>query len=452
MKIKGKKVLVVGMAKSGIAVAKVLCGLGAHVIANDVKSHEKLGESLKPLEGLDIEYQLGKPAEELVDDADLIVVSPGVPLDQPFYYRALDLGKELIGEVELAYRLSSSPFVAITGTNGKTTTTSLTYEIFKTAGVKARLAGNIGFPMIEQVLDAGCDTVVVAEVSSFQLETIDSFRPRVSAILNITPDHLNRHKSFENYVNAKARVFMNQRDGDYVVLNYDNDVTRRLAEKAPCEVVFFSRSSILGKGVYVKEDWIVENIYGAENKVIPVKDVYIPGKHNLENALAACAVARLWGIETEVIADTLRSFKGVEHRIEYVATIDGVRYYNDSKGTNTDAAIKAIEALDYPIILIAGGYDKGEDFTPFVRSFNGKVKALILMGVTADRIEKCAREQNFHNVYRAADMREAVMKAKNLAKEGYAVLLSPACASWDMYDNYEQRGKIFKDVVMSLGG
>lgn len=452
MEVKGKKVLVVGMAKSGIAVAKVLHGLGAHVIANDVKSHDQLGESLKPLEGLDIEYQLGKPAEELVDDADLIVVSPGVPLDQPFYYRALDLGKELIGEVELAYRLSNSPFVAITGTNGKTTTTSLTYEIFKSAGVKTRLAGNIGIPMIEQVLNAGSDTVIVAEVSSFQLETVDSFRPRVSAILNITPDHLNRHKSFENYVGAKARVFMNQGDGDYVVLNHDNDVTRRLAEEAPCEVIFFSRSSILGKGVYVKDDWIVENIYGTEKRVIPVKDVYIPGKHNLENALAACAVARLWGIETEFIADTLRSFKGVEHRIEYVATIDGVRYYNDSKGTNTDAAIKAIEALDYPIILIAGGYDKGEDFTPFVRSFNGKVKALILMGVTADRIEKCAREQNFHNVYRAANMREAVMKAKNLAKEGYAVLLSPACASWDMYDNYEQRGKIFKDVVMSLGG
>lgn len=452
MEIKDKKILVVGLAKSGIAVAEVLSQLGAHVVVNDIKSYEQLQNSLKPLEGLKIEYQLGKPTEELVEYIDMIVVSPGVPLDQPFYGKALSLGKEVIGEVELAYRLSSSPFIAITGTNGKTTTTTLTYEIFKNAGQDARLAGNIGIPIIRQVRSAQPNTVMVAEISSFQLETAYKFKPRISAILNITPDHLNRHKTFDNYVDAKARIFMNQAEGDYLVLNYDNNVTRELSKRAHCDVVYFSRNTILEKGIYVKDGYMLENLDGREKVIIPVEDIYIPGKHNLENALAACAIARLWGISTEYIADTLRSFKGVEHRIEYVATIDGVRYYNDSKGTNTDAAIKAIEALNYPLVLIAGGYDKGEDFTPFIKSFNGKVKALILLGATAEKIEKCAREQNFNAIYRVKDMEEAVRKAKELAKEGYAVLLSPACASWDMYDNYEQRGKIFKEVVMSLGG
>lgn len=451
MEIKGKKVLVIGLAVSGIPTVRVLNKLGAKVRVNDRKRAEELQEAISQLEDIPVEYILGGHPAELAEWPDFAVISPGVPMDIPLVQQIRDRGKEVISEVELAYRLTRTPVVAITGTNGKTTTTALTGEIFGKWKDRTYVVGNIGTPMISVVLEAKPEDVLVAEISSFQLEGIKYFRPKAAAILNITPDHLNRHKTFENYVNAKARIFENQTGEDCIILNGDDRNTSELVRKCASRVIFFSRMKVLDTGAFVEDDYIIIKNGNEKKRVCPARSLKIPGEHNLENALAAAALAWSMGVPVHIIREGLISFEGVEHRLEYVATINGVRYVNDSKGTNPDASIKAIKAIESPIILIAGGMDKGSSFDEFVDSFGGKVKGVVLLGETAEKIKQTCQNRGFNNIYIVKDMEEAVNVAAEIAGEGDCVLLSPACASWDMYKNFEERGRIFKEAVLSLG-
>lgn len=452
MDIKGKNVLVLGAAVTGIPTALELYNMGCNITLNDCKPLAQLDEYIHDLDNLSIEIITGGHPIELASNCDFIVISPGVPTDIPLVKEAKKLGKEVISEVELAYRMTQTPIAAITGTNGKTTTTALLGEIMKESGRKTFVVGNIGNPMIKEVKNALPEDLFVLEVSSFQLETTVHFRPKVSAILNITPDHLNRHKTLENYIDAKAMIFRNQKQEDYTVLNWDDEQTRKLSSLTNSKTLFFSRKDILDEGAYVENGYLTISYKNKKERIIDIKDIFIPGEHNLENALAASLMAYCLGVEAHTIQKVLKEFKGVEHRIEYVTEIDGVIYYNDSKGTNPDSSIKAIKTMTRPTILIAGGYDKGSDFDEFVSYFKGKVKALILLGETADKIKESAQRAGFYNIYKVSTMGEAVKKSKELAKPGDCVLLSPACASWDMFKNFEERGKVFKDAVRRLRG
>lgn len=450
MELKGKKVLLVGLAKTGISTIKCLAKYGADITVNDIKTEDQLEEIIAEIKDIDgIKYILGHHPEN-ISDIDMVVVSPGVPLDLPFIKKVIEENKELIGEVELAYQLAKKPyFVGITGTNGKTTTTSLTGEIFEKAGKETYVVGNIGNPVIDAVQAANEGASFVTELSSFQLESIKDFRPSVSAVLNITEDHMNRHHTMENYIDAKARVFMNQDKENFCVLNYDDELTRALAEKCNANVVFFSRLEKLEKGVYVENGDIIIDINEKIN-LMKVCELSLPGGHNLENCMAAAAMAYVSGIDIEVIREVLKTFKAVEHRLEFVKEVEGVKYVNDSKGTNPDSTIKAVQAYENPIILIAGGYDKGSTYDELLEIAKKNVKTLVLLGQTADKIEEAARRIGFTDIHRVEDMKEAVKTCHDIAKEGDIVLLSPACASWGMYKNFEVRGKDFKDNVNNL--
>lgn len=450
MELKGKKVLLVGLAKTGISTIKCLAKYGADITVNDIKTEDQLEEIIAEIKDIDgIKYILGHHPEN-ISDIDMVVVSPGVPLDLPFIKKVIEENKELIGEVELAYQLAKKPyFVGITGTNGKTTTTSLTGEIFEKAGKETYIVGNIGNPVIDAVQAANEGASFVTELSSFQLESIKDFKPSVSAVLNITEDHMNRHHTMENYIDAKARVFMNQDKENFCVLNYDDELTRALAEKCNANVVFFSRLEKLEKGVYVENGDIIIDINEKIN-LMKVCELSLPGGHNLENCMAAAAMAYVSGIDIEVIREVLKTFKAVEHRLEFVKEVEGVKYVNDSKGTNPDSTIKAVQAYENPIILIAGGYDKGSTYDELLEIAKKNVKTLVLLGQTADKIEEAARRIGFTDIHRVEDMKEAVKTCHDIAKEGDIVLLSPACASWGMYKNFEVRGKDFKDNVNSL--
>lgn len=445
-----EKILVVGLGMSGIAVSKVLNSIGYEVLVYDDKPYDQI-EGIDELQNLPITRVMGDPLS-YINEINCIVVSPGVPLDKEFIVKAIDRDIEVISEIELAYRISKAPIIAITGTNGKTTTTALTGEIFKNAGLKTRVSGNIGKPLIYDCYEADDDEIIIAEISSFQLETIRYFHPHISAILNITPDHLDRHKTMENYIYIKSKIFMNQDTSDFAILNFDDPNTWGLHDKINARLVPFSRRERLKDGLYIDGEHIISNIDNSMEKIIDINEIFIPGKHNLENALAACAIAKSWGINNDTIKYTLKTFKGVEHRIEFVDEINGIKFINDSKGTNPDAAIKAIEAIKGDIILIAGGYDKGNDYYDFIQSFDDKVRYLILIGATADKIEKQATSMGYTNVVRAQTLKEAVDKAYQLAKREDTVLLSPACASWDMFSNFEERGKLFKSYVKALRG
>ena len=450
MELKGKKVLLVGLAKTGISTIKCLAKYGADITVNDIKTEDQLEEIIAEIKDIDgIKYILGHHPEN-ISDIDMVVVSPGVPLDLPFIKKVIEENKELIGEVELAYELANKPyFVGITGTNGKTTTTSLTGEIFEKAGKETYVVGNIGNPVIDAVQAANEGASFVTELSSFQLESIKDFKPSVSAVLNITEDHMNRHHTMENYIDAKARVFMNQDKNDFCVLNYDDELTRALAEKCNANVVFFSRLEKLEKGIYVENGDIIIDIDEKIN-LMKVCELSLPGGHNLENCMAAAAMAYVSGIDIEVIREVLKTFKAVEHRLEFVKEVEGVKYVNDSKGTNPDSTIKAVQAYENPIILIAGGYDKGSTYDELLEIAKKNVKTLVLLGQTADKIEEAARRIGFTDIHRVEDMKEAVKTCHDIAKEGDIVLLSPACASWGMYKNFEVRGKDFKDNVNNL--
>lgn len=452
MQIKGKKILVIGAAVTGIPAVEQLSKLGAHVTLNDKKTKEEIVEILRDTHLNNVNIIGEEHPIELAEECDFIVVSPGVPLDMPLIKRARALEKEVIGEVELAYRLTRTPIAAITGTNGKTTTTALLGEIMKASGRGTFITGNIGRAMISDVDNAKPEDIFVLEASSFQLESTVDFRPHISAILNITPDHLDRHKTFKNYIDVKCMIFQNQKPGDFAILNKDDLETCKTFDRVLCKALFFSRKEILEEGAYVENDCIVIKLGGHIDKIIEIDEIYIPGPHNIENAMAAALMATCLGVKVEVIRSVLRDFKGVEHRIEFVDEINEVAYYNDSKGTNVDASKVAVLAMKRPIVLIAGGYDKGSEYDDFVETFDGRVKDLVLIGVTADKIEKTAREHGFVNIHRASSFEEAVVKCSKLAKPGDCVLLSPACASWGMFKNFEERGRIFKSLVKGLRG
>lgn len=450
MDYKNKKVLVCGMARSGVSSALLLKRLGAEVTVADIQDEEKLAEYIETLEQNDISTALGKNPDDILKDFDLIIVSPGIPCDLPFFRKAFDLLIPIWGEVELAYSVCENPVIAITGTNGKTTTTALTGEIMKAYKSGSEVVGNIGVPFTEKVLDMasfGNDAYIVVEISSFQLETAYTFRPVISAVLNITPDHLNRHKTIRNYTDIKERIFAKQRENDFTVLNYDDQACREMAQRTRAKVLFFSRLERLDEGVFLRGDEIVLKRGGYDEAVIKKTDLLIFGNHNIENVMAAVCIAACAGVPLDVVRQVLKGFKGVEHRIEFVEELDGVSYYNDSKATNTDSAIKALEAIDKPVLLIGGGKEKDADFSDWVKLFAGKVKLLVVLGETADKIIQTCKAYNFDSYEKVNSLKDAVELCRAKAVEGDCVLLSPACASFDMFDNYEQRGTIFKQYV-----
>ncbi len=450
MDFKNNKFLVVGMAKSGVASAVLLCKLEANVTIYDIKTKENLPKgTLDPLKNYTYNQLLGEDIIDKIQDFDVLVLSPGVPMGLPFIKKAIEFEKNIISEIELGFSVSKADFIAITGTNGKTTTTALTGEIFKKAGKNTFVLGNIGVPITQEALNTHEGDVVVAETAALQLDAIVDYKPKESAILNITEDHLDRYKTMENYTAAKARIFKNQTEEDFCVLNYDNEIVRGLQYKIKAKVVWFS---VLQKveGAYVEGDNIVFEYNGKKSVILPCKELNIPGKHNLENALAATALAALYDIPTEVIAQTLREFKGVEHRIEFVRTLNGVTFINDSKGTNPDATINAIKAMEKPTVLILGGYDKKNDFVPLFSELTKYIKAVIVLGDTTNKIITAAKQTGYENYIKASTFEDGVLKAYSLAEKGDTVLLSPACASYDMFENFEQRGEVFKEIVNKL--
>lgn len=449
MNLKDKNILILGLGVTGVSTVKALNKLKANIIIADTKKEEELKEYLDEIKEYSIEYYLGTNMVPL-DNIDLIIKSPGIPLNIPLIEKANELNIEVITDIELAYRLMHSPIIAITGTNGKTTTTIIVGEFFKKAGYDTHVTGNIGKGILWDAVNSKDEDIFVVETSSFQLDSTKKFKPKVSLIINITPDHLNWHKSYENYINAKKKIFINQDKNDFTILNYDDPILRKMESQVKSKLIWFSVNEELEKGVYLKGDNIIINDGIKEISVMSYKDIKIPGKHNLENALASISVGWAMGLEPNIMAEVLKEFQGVEHRIEYVDTIDGIDFYNDSKGTNPDASIKAIEALNAPLILIAGGMDKGTEFDDFIKSFDNKVKALILLGETKEKIKETAIKYDFNNIYIVESMKEAVNRGYEIGEKGDKVLLSPACASWDMYKSFEERGYYFKKAVRSL--
>lgn len=449
----GKKVLVVGTGISGVGSAKLLEEQGALPILYD--SNEKLTEeAVREKLGKDSHAQiiLGTFPKKLAKSLSLVVLSPGVPtdLDYVLYFKEQKL--PVWGEIELAYNYGKGRVIAITGTNGKTTTTSLVGQIMKEYHDNVYIVGNIGNPYTQAAPLMDDDTVSVAEISSFQLETIEYFHPQVSAILNITPDHLNRHHTMENYVAVKEAITMNQTKDDYCILNYENEYTRNFGDRCPATVVWFSSARRLDNGLFYEGEDIYLAKDGNVQRLMNVKtDMNLVGICNIENVMAAIGIAMSAGVPMKNILDTIRRFVAVEHRIEYVATKKGVVYYNDSKATNTDAAIQGIKAMDRPTVLIGGGYDKGSEYDDWIESFDGKVKKLVLLGQTKEKIAECARKHGFDAICFADTFEEALDICVKEAQPGDAVLLSPACASWGMFPNYEVRGKMFKEYVNKLG-
>jgi len=448
----GKKVLVCGMARSGVSAAQCLYELGARVTISDSKAEEKLAEALQPLEGMDIRRCLGDQAQPAdLESYDLAVTSPGIPMQAPILRAVQAAGVPLIGELELGAQVSRAPLYAVTGTNGKTTTTTLIGEIFRNLGKTTYVVGNIGYPFTACALQCGEEDVAVAEVSSFQLETISTFHPHIAVMCNITEDHLNRHGTMEEYIRVKERIFENMGQGDYAVLNLDDPIVRGMAERIPCAPAFFSRRQEVETGAYLEGEEVVFSLNGHKKRVLRADEIRIPGEHNLENALAATALAMLAGVPAPVVRHTLKTFPGVEHRIETVRTVEGVTYINDSKGTNVDASIRAVRAMKVPTVLLAGGYDKHTDFLPLAREIlASKIHTVVVLGDTAEQIERALRAVGFESILHAKTFEEAVLLARSCAREGENVLLSPACASFDMFQDYEERGRVFKEIVSRL--
>ena len=447
MEYNGKKALVCGMAKSGIAAAKLLKRLGAEVTLQDMKKREDIAADVLNLENEGIVLYTGANPDDIACEQDIIVLSPGIPCDLPFINAAEEAGVSVISEVELAYTLTKCPITAITGTNGKTTTTTLTGEIMKAVYGNTAVVGNIGIPYSDEVERLTEKDWVVAEISSFQMEKAKEFHPHISAVLNITPDHLNRHKTMEVYIAMKERVFEKQTAEDFCILNYGDEACRKMADKTAAKVFFFSSSEKLEEGIYLDGENIEVRWNGICETLINVNDLQILGVHNHENVMAAAAMAICANIPLDTIRSVLKAFAGVEHRIEYVATVDGVDYYNDSKGTNVDASIRAVLAMKKPIVLIGGGYDKGGSFDEWTQLFPGRVKHLVLIGVTAPQVRASAEKFGFTAISDCETFKEAVDLCREKAEDGDCVLLSPACASWGMFDNYEQRGDMFKEQV-----
>ena len=461
MDFKDKRVLVVGLGKSGAASALFLKGRGAHVTVSDSKPEAELRNEILPLLEHGIAVETGGHGDRTFRGQDLIVVSPGVPLDAPQLIQARNRGEKIIGEIELAAQFLQGPIVAITGANGKTTTTSLAGEILKAANLPVLVGGNIGTPAISFADRARPETWIVLEVSSFQLETIVDFRPRVAIILNITPDHLDRHKTFNNYVDAKARIFENQQPEDFAILNADDATTASLSNRAHAQVVWFSRKKEVEQGAFVRYGRIFFRVtpspsmgnFGSAGvtqdiEIMPLTEIPLKGTHNLENVLAAISIGMLAGCGPDQIRHAVQNFKGVEHRLEFVVKIAGVDYYNDSKATNVDATIKALESFPANIHLILGGKDKGSDYSALNELLRARVKRVYTIGAAAAKIE--SQIQSAAQIEHAETLENAVHRAAGWAAAGDIVLLAPACSSFDQFQNYEHRGQTFKEVVYSL--
>ncbi len=453
MELSGKRVLVVGLGKSGVASALFLKSRGARVTVSDSKPEAELRNEILLLLEHGITVETGGHGERTFRGQDLIVVSPGVPVDAPLLVQARSMGESsvtgtIIGEIELAARFLPGKIVAITGANGKTTTTSLASEIIAAGNFSTLVGGNIGTPAISFVDEAGPSTWIVLEVSSFQLETIVEFRPRIAVILNITPDHLDRHKTFDNYVNAKARVFENQRADDFTVLNADDTTAAGLADRTRGQVVWFSRKKEVERGAIVRGRNIYFRDGQREREILPFDEVSLKGGHNLENVLAGVSVGMLVGCQPEQIREAVRHFKGVEHRLEFVARVAGADYYNDSKATNVDATIKALESFPGNVHLILGGKDKDSDYSVLQDLLRERVKRVYTIGAAAAKIE--AQIQGATEIVHAEILEKAVRLASEGAAAGDVVLLAPACASFDQFQSYEHRGRVFKETVHSL--
>jgi UDP-N-acetylmuramoylalanine--D-glutamate ligase len=442
MRFDGKKVLVCGIARSGLAAAQLLLNLGASVTLQDLKT-EIPGT---PLTGM--KYILGQEPDNIIKDYDLIVISPGISIYKPFVQKAYASGLPVWGEAELAYRCCPCPMIAITGTNGKTTVTTLVGEILKRYNPGTVVAGNIGIPLTGSIETLTQNDIVAAEISSFQLETAVAFRPHISAVLNMTEDHLDRHRDMDTYIYMKTRIFANQRENDYTILNYENAITREM--KPPGKVVYFSSTRLprIKTGVYLRDASIFARLEEHHPERFVAQLMHI--RAHPENALAATAICLCAGVPIKTIAKGLKDFKGVAHRLEFVETLYGVDYYNDSKATNTDAAIQALKAMGRPVVLIGGGYDKQTDFTPWVAYFPKRVKKMILLGQTAPQIIAACNALGYTDYVQANSLEEAVRLASTYAVPGESVLLSPACASFDMFLNFEERGEKFKEYVRRI--
>lgn len=451
MDLDGKQVLVVGSGISGVAASELLIQKGIKTVIFDGNSQMDTDAFRKRNPHLsDVRIILGELTEQDIKETDLVVISPGVPVDQPMIAAASERGIPVWGEIELAYYFSKGKICAITGTNGKTTTTALTGEILSNYYKDVKVVGNIGIPYTSVAAGTTDESVTVAEISSFQLETIHAFRPDVSAILNITPDHLDRHHTMECYIKMKERITQNQTGEQICVLNYEDDILRSFGECAPLSVMYFSSARTLKKGLYLEGGTIYYSDGMHKVKIIHTGDLNILGTHNYENAMAAAGIAIGMGVPVERITEALKSFQAVEHRIEYVTEKSGIRFYNDSKGTNPDAAVKGIKAMNRPTYLIGGGYDKQSKYDAWIDSFDGKVKKLVLIGQTREKIAECAKKHGFTNIFICDTLEDAVKTCYENAKDGDAILLSPACASWGMFKNYEERGCRFKEIVHSL--
>jgi UDP-N-acetylmuramoylalanine--D-glutamate ligase len=443
----GKRVLVVGLARTGVATALFGAGYGAIMKATDEKPEAELGDVPERLRAAGVLLELGghNPAPFL--QQDLIVLSPGVPAHLPELDRARDSGIPVWSEIELAWRFLRGKLVAITGSNGKTTTTSLVAHILKTAGIPTLMGGNIGTPLLSLVETSEDTSVTVAEVSSFQLETIEKFRPEIGVLLNLTPDHLDRHASFEEYAKAKMRMFENQIERDAAILNADDpEITKRMPSRP--RLYWFSRQKRVAEGAYLRDGQIVFRMEGDEIPLARREDIPLRGEHNVENVLAGCAAAYLAGAAPAAIANGVKSFKGVEHRLEFVAEINGVSFYNDSKATNVDATVKALEAFPGPLLVILGGKDKGSPYAPLRDLLHERARAALLIGAAAEKI--ASEISGAVPVTQAGTLERAVQLASEQANPGDVVLLAPACSSFDQFENYEHRGRVFKKLVAQL--
>lgn len=451
MELENRRVLVVGAGKSGISAAKLLIKKKAKVLLYD--GNQNLDQlKLRAADPLLKELPIiaGEFTEEAFQFAEIVVMSPGVPTDLPFVDKLRKAGRPIWGEIELAYRLGKGKVIGITGTNGKTTTTTLVGEIMASYFSHTQVVGNIGIPYTDVVDELTEDTITVAEISSFQLETTEEFHPHVTAILNIQPDHLNRHHTMECYVSLKESITKKQTKEDFCVLNYDNHYTREFGERAPAIVIYFSSTQELKNGYFYRNGNIFFAENGIEKQIMNIKDMNLVGMCNVENVMAAIAMSTAMGVPESIILSVVKKFKAVEHRIEFVATKRNVDYYNDSKGTNPDAAIQGIRAMSKPTILIGGGYDKGSEYDEWIQAFDNKVKLFVLLGATKEKIAETARKYGVNQIKMANTFEEAFQICVENAQPGDAVLLSPACASWGMFDNYEQRGKVFKDLVKAI--
>ena len=452
MNWEGKKVLVVGMARSGVAASQLLRAYGADVTVNDSKTEEELGDQLTSLNGLKLERRFGCGAMDLLEGQDCLVISPGIPDKAPFVRKAREMGLYVIGELELASQLSRGTLIAVSGTNGKTTTVSLLGEIFRNSGKVTHVVGNIGYPYSLAALVSKPDDVTVCEVSSFQMETADTFHPHIAVLTNITEDHLNRHGTMEVYTELKMRMFRNQTAQDYAVFNGDDPALKDLTKQVQSRVLLFSRKREIEEGAFVRDEDVWFRLGGTEQRICAKNEIRIPGAHNLENALGAVCAAAAMEVPIPVIRHSLRTFRGVEHRIESVRELDGIEYITDSKGTNVDSTIKAVETMNKPTVIILGGYDKHTSFDPLSAAImqNPMIQEAVLIGETAGQIERSLQAAGFTGIHRAGSLREAVETGRSLASNGWNVLLSPACASFDMFRDFEERGRKFKEIVHEL--